>query len=743
MVIKTRSRANKSFLSRIFFSFTLTIVTTIIILSLILYKNFETIGLSLINTYIKDGLSQISYSTGFMTDSYRSLAYKIQIDPAVNKLYYTKPDDFSELRIVFNQLSSYISTMPFIHSIYVCSGNYDRVYLQTFSTEINSLNDFYDKKFIETVHNRAYSQLTPIPRKLKDRNNIEHNVYSFIYSTGYTKKTGNILVLNVLESWIRKSIDTLDTIPGSKTIIIDKSGNMVISSKESEFLSNISNQEYVQKLLLSKDSSGYFIMDINGVKTLVSFVDSPQLKWKFVRIIPYSSISGKIVEMRNNTIFIGFIILLTGIAISLLISRKLYKPISKLEQRLASLELDMRNNFQAHKRDFLKNLIMSSTDHSPDSIEKNMDTFKINFSLTKPYFITLLKIDGYQNLLEKYSQKDLELLRFAISNIANELFAEAFPNEAFDAGVDKIVLIANVHETQLDTWNNIVSGVSQYVQSMVKKHLDISVCCIISSVSSSQRDISVLYEDLISASNYRVFYGHGSLIFYKDVCDLKKQEYTYPSKKEELLIDALMLGRIADVERYYYEIINSASEYSYNAFHSAVLHIALSINSAIDKMEKSTGTDFAYNFSSFTSRLSSLETLKEINLQFIELFKGIISCIEERKTNKHDELINKTIATITEGYYKLDLSPEYLADYTDISAIYLSRLFKKVTGKSIMDFITDVRLEKARKLLATTNITANDIALKVGFSSSTYFFTVFKKTHGMTPSDFRKSKNDV
>lgn len=81
-----------------------------------------------------------------------------------------------------------------------------------------------------------------------------------------------------------------------------------------------------------------------------------------------------------------------------------------------------------------------------------------------------------------------------------------------------------------------------------------------------------------------------------------------------------------------------------------------------------------------------------------------------------------------------------LANYVWLNEDYLSRLFKKETGKKLSDYILDERIGQAKSLLARTDLSISVIALKCGFNDSTYFSYVFKKQTSMTPVDFRRIK---
>jgi len=84
-----------------------------------------------------------------------------------------------------------------------------------------------------------------------------------------------------------------------------------------------------------------------------------------------------------------------------------------------------------------------------------------------------------------------------------------------------------------------------------------------------------------------------------------------------------------------------------------------------------------------------------------------------------------------------EISLQSLADRLYLHPKYLSGLFKKETGQNLSDFVTNARLEKAKRLLAETHIKVADVAALCGFTNTKYFMTVFKTKIGVTPSEYR------
>ena len=94
------------------------------------------------------------------------------------------------------------------------------------------------------------------------------------------------------------------------------------------------------------------------------------------------------------------------------------------------------------------------------------------------------------------------------------------------------------------------------------------------------------------------------------------------------------------------------------------------------------------------------------------------------------------------NFNSTELSLSALASELGLSEGYLSNLFKKIYKKSFTDYITDLRLKKAKLLLLTTHLKNYEISEAVGINDPNYFSTIFKKKYGYSPSQYRKKVVD-
>lgn len=102
----------------------------------------------------------------------------------------------------------------------------------------------------------------------------------------------------------------------------------------------------------------------------------------------------------------------------------------------------------------------------------------------------------------------------------------------------------------------------------------------------------------------------------------------------------------------------------------------------------------------------------------------------------------KTALDFIHENYMNQISIIDIAEKCNMNYSYFSRFFKSYAKQSFNDYLNYVRISKAKKLLSSTNLSISDVAEKVGFTSSSYFISKFKKRAGLTPAQFREIYTD-
>ncbi len=145
----------------------------------------------------------------------------------------------------------------------------------------------------------------------------------------------------------------------------------------------------------------------------------------------------------------------------------------------------------------------------------------------------------------------------------------------------------------------------------------------------------------------------------------------------------------------------------------------------------------------FKSRSNYLETLNRLDMNY-ELKDWFVECIRQaalnvadKKKDKSGNIISKAIKYI-ETNYTSDISLDGVSREVDVTPYYFSRLFKEETGVNFVEYVTNMRVEKAKELLKNTNYSVKEVCLEVGYSDPNYFSRTFKKHEGVTPSEYKE-----
>jgi len=128
------------------------------------------------------------------------------------------------------------------------------------------------------------------------------------------------------------------------------------------------------------------------------------------------------------------------------------------------------------------------------------------------------------------------------------------------------------------------------------------------------------------------------------------------------------------------------------------------------------------------------------NLLFWELMLQIVRIIEEQRLGNSDPqraYVRSAIHFINKSYHR-DIKVEDIAKRVGLNRSYFHRIFKEYVGVTPVEYLTRVRINRAKDLLIKTNLSMNEVAQNIGISSQQYFTYLFKKETGMSPAKFRK-----
>ena len=129
-------------------------------------------------------------------------------------------------------------------------------------------------------------------------------------------------------------------------------------------------------------------------------------------------------------------------------------------------------------------------------------------------------------------------------------------------------------------------------------------------------------------------------------------------------------------------------------------------------------------------------SVEEMLLKLKELFQ--LSFSRNKDFEYSSNYTFRQLLKYVQEHYNESLNLQMLCKQYMIGFSYTSFLFRKVTGKTFNEFLSDLRLKQAHKLLQEGNSSVNEIALQVGYNAPYYFSKCFKKYYGFAPSQVRE-----
>ena len=125
-----------------------------------------------------------------------------------------------------------------------------------------------------------------------------------------------------------------------------------------------------------------------------------------------------------------------------------------------------------------------------------------------------------------------------------------------------------------------------------------------------------------------------------------------------------------------------------------------------------------------------------------KMISQAITIRDQNSGNKNRSILKTAVDFIDEHYMDEDISLNTAANVANVSSNHFSALFSQNMGQTFIEYLTTLRMNKAKELLRCTGMRSSEIAGEVGYKDAHYFSYLFKKTQGMTPSDYRKAREE-
>lgn len=733
---------------KLYITMIFSVVIAIIMTSSILYVNFQSILLKHeYNSKLEKMESEATQITKLSNIALNTVN-QIYNDISVKKLLTYDDIDIIEENTAFIQLRYYLSTISNIDSIYLYNTKNNIIYsvtnearlVRSWSTDYDKNdNDFFDKSAAEMINNCFdYPSYIPFPRFYQVNSKYEKCVYSYImynYNTFNSNNRSYVVMLNLDSEYLFQSNkDDLNSI----SLVIDQYDNIVYSNADRFQVTGKLQDNFDPEDKIKKDESGYFITDINGIKSVIIYTNADKHHWRYISIIEYNTLLARVNKIQTICIIMTILIALVGFIAAYIFSRRLSIPIKTMSDNMKNLQSENRQLEKLSRNrkviELLENNGLDNNGNRKTGTEL-LTLIGMKITLETNFILICIYSDRYKSLLEKYGTLEVQAYKFAAYNILSELMGEKAKTYYVDIGDDKSLVFMDADG--VITKEYLEAQIIQ-MQKHMNNYFEVSMSVIVDSMKSDPESLYSIYEEMEEALSGSIFFEEGCCIYLSELKVNKDCRYEYPDQKEKYLMESLMLGKADEAKKIYEDIIIETYQYPIIIYNMVISRLIFAIENVVSVIRKN-GLETSFSGNLILSNLmNEADKIEARNKKFYELFDRIQKEMENRKSDKPKQIVEKINSLLETGYNDSSFSLDYLASSIGISTAYMCRIYKQHTGNTINDILASIRMNKAKELLVGTQMSVNEIAEKVGYANTTYFYRIFKKENGVTPNEYRR-----
>lgn len=523
---------------------------------------------------------------------------------------------------------------------------------------------------------------------------------------------------------------------------------VMLVDDEQEMLEAISRRIDWQSIGLA-----YPVLAKNGIEALeVAEEDTPDIVMTDIKM-PYMdglTLARKLKEFRSDI----RVIILSGFdefeyakeAIHLEAEEYILKPVdstelTKIFKRIKE-DLDEERN-QRQNQEMLEQYYMDSLPVLQENLLVSVIQGKVpaeripeyieeyQLHMPGPYYCAAMLYTSHSRVPEGMNYV---LLSMAVKKLAEEKIRKAW-HPCFCSYLSSIVIIfslpnpAAVHKLtdEMETFCRLANSVCQAV-----------VTCGIGQVTDKPSELSNSYNGARQAVSYRVIYGSIKAI---NITEIAPEEIEDHEDTGDLdLMDVFKRIKIDDEEELKNSIDNFLEKHGHKNSVQGYRLFVLDLVGELCRFARTNDMDIKSIFGCDDNIYQDIQTKDLDSLH--KWMDGI--CLQMQKSMRikrcdtSRSFVEKAKDYVNEHYSDTDLSIATVCNELGVSSAYFSTIFKKETGKTFINYLTDYRMNKAITLLVSANYKTYVIAQKVGYSDPNYFSYVFRKQYGVSPSKYKK-----
>lgn len=407
-----------------------------------------------------------------------------------------------------------------------------------------------------------------------------------------------------------------------------------------------------------------------------------------------------------------------------------------LDDNISRLESKIHKNLEFIKTHLIQDIIENDS-KTQRNLDEKLKDLEITFS-GKYFLIIYISLDNYNILTNSLSSRDKDMLKEGLQKIALEIIdSYGIKNYSFKSD-DGIVCLFNTDESTIINNRTDMNKLFHAIQNTVINQSNYTISIGVGNFVENLQFINVSYRQAQKAIMQRFIKGKNQILYFDNDFRKKDTPKSISFKNEQdlyICFEECNLQLIIEIIDSLYEPYKDLSGTDINGLSKINFQLIMSIYKILTQMninpENILGDEFTlYN------EVNQCNSISEIVNWFTFKTKTCIDHIISANDKDAHKLIEKCKEYIHNNYAK-DISLESAAKYVHLSPSYLSKLFKSQTGDAFSNYVLNFRINIAKNLLSAGIYKASEVAEIAGFYDLKYFYKVFKKITGITPSAFR------
>lgn len=407
---------------------------------------------------------------------------------------------------------------------------------------------------------------------------------------------------------------------------------------------------------------------------------------------------------------------------------------SKIKIEFDRLKLQAKESMPILKDKLLNELIQGNSILKADEVKRRMEYLKMNI-ISEYYQVATIEPD-YEKTPE-WNEDDKQLWKFAVLNITTEILDDFFPHELCCDNQDRICVIVGYGSNEKDAVELLTARLEQIID-VVWMHLKIPITIGVGSITTDIGNISISYKESLIALKNRLTIGSNKVILYSSISDSGLRGNLFTAEhRNQLLMNLRMMNKEA-VDTFIGQVFDTIRFKGINPEHIFVICIEM-VSVCLEfiaEMGQSFESVFSDSRLNIIDEIQCKKSLDEMESWVKGLFKHVISHVGKNRSSKASKIIEEVKSYIEKNYHRDSLGIDEMAMNLFVNYGHLCFVFKRETGITINEYLTEFRIKKAKQLIDEGNRLLLDVANRVGYADPNYFGKCFKKYYGLPPSKY-------